>query len=171
MVTVIAKMRPISGDMFFTAEPVRKRIDGMKLRELSRIGAYSRSDARRMIKPARILNRKERRAAKKLGKAEPKPIYEGSKAGEAPRTRAPGEPIKRILFGYDAHGGPDQSGVLVVGYGLAFTQKTDVPERLERGGRIRTRKGRTIQTAARPVLAPALAKNAAKASAYFSGSL
>ncbi|HZZ77190.1 MAG TPA: hypothetical protein VFE62_01645 [Gemmataceae bacterium] len=164
-------MKPITGSMFFNAEEVVKKIDAKKRRVLSMIGAYTRTTARQSIKPAKIANRKEIRRAKKLGQQTPEPEYIPSRPGEPPRTRRPDQPIKKILFGYDADGG-DGEGSLVVGFGLAFGSQTGTPLRLEKGGSIRIRKtGRIVRTAARPTLAPALAKEQAKVTTLFSGEL
>ncbi len=172
MVTFGITLKPITAGMFFDTEVVKKKLDEKKRRALSRLGAFVRTRARSSIRPARIANRKELRLAKKLGTQSPAVQYIGSLPGQPPRTRKPGDPIKRILFGYDAHGGHDKSGSLIVGFGLTYGQETGTPLRLEKGGTVRLRKnGRIIHTAARPTLAPAMAQEQAKVTTLFSGEL
>src|ERR1035441_3751722 len=131
-----------------------------KRKSLSRFGAFVRTTARQSIRPAKILNRKEIRKAKKAGQETPSPIYEPSKAGEAPRTRRAGQPIKRILFGYE----PDNGGNAASGVDLTFGGMTGTPGRLERGGSFTNKRtGRTVTVAKRPTLVPALAKEKSKA--------
>ena len=167
MVTIGVRMKAISGDNFFDSAKVKKLLTAAKRKSLSKFGAFVRTTARQSIRPAKILNRKEIRKAKKAGQETPSPIYEPSKAGEAPRTRRAGQPIKRILFGYE----PDNGGNVVIGFGLTFGGMTGTPGRLERGGTFTTKKGRTVTVAKRPTLLPALAKEKAKASLMFADSL
>jgi hypothetical protein len=171
VVTIGVIVKPISGDMFFDAESVNKRISAAERRKLSQLGAFTRTTARQSIKPAAVRNRKEIRRAKKLGHAAPEPEYIPSREGEPERTRRAGNPIKKILFGYEDNG-PDGGGNVAIGYGLAFGGQTGVPLRLEKGGAFRIKKtGRIVRTGPRPALQLALEKEKTKAGMLFSASL
>jgi hypothetical protein len=172
-----ARIVPANGTLnFFDYDKVTKMCADKKKTALSKIGAYVRERARQSIKKAALTaeNKKARRLAKKLGLEEPEKDFVPSKPGEPPRWRQAkirkgifGQPIKRILFGYE----PDDGGNVAIGFGLVFGIKTGVPKRLEEGGTFTNSKGRTITVAKRPTLVPALAKEKAKAALMFADSL
>ena len=163
------RMKAISGDNFFDSAKVKKLLTAAKRKSLSKFGAFVRTTARQSIKTAETKkSRMARTKAKKTGDKMPEPIFEASKPGEAPRTRRAGQPIKRILFGYE----PDNGGNVVIGFGLTFGGMTGTPGRLERGGSFTNKRtGRTITVAKRPTLVPTLAKEKSKAALMFADSL
>ena len=167
------KMQPIGRDNFFNSAAVIKRLSEEERKRLSRYGAFVRTDARQSIKPASIKNRKEIRAAKKANEKTPRPLYVPSKAGEPPRTRQQGAPIKRILFGYESasEAGNLFSGNVVIGFARLGGKESATPGRLEKGGEFKNRKGKTVKIAARPTMVPAQQRQMKRMPAMFADSL
>lgn len=170
MLSVSVKVKPLNGIVFFDAPEIAKRVGKAKAKAMGRLGAFTRTRARSSIKPAKIRNRKEMRRASKEGKTL-LPIFEPSKPGEPPRSRRPGAPLKKILFGFEPTGGPDKQGNVAIGFGLAFASKTGTPARLEKGGELTNKRGRVIRVAKRPTLVPAFAIEKQKAGPLFADTL
>ena len=158
------KVGPLNSDNFFNSEKVMKLLSDAERKTLSKFGAYVRQTAKRSIRPAINLNRKERLAAKKSQQQEPKPLYQASQPGEAPRSRQ-GDLKKFILFGYDA-------GSHSVVIGPTLTSRSDglTPGRLEFGGEVKLKNGRTVRVLKRPFMKPAFDKELARMPALFADS-
>lgn len=147
------KIGPVDGVAFFNTEAVMARLGEAERIRLMRAGALVRKLAQQSIRPAVIINRKERRAAKKAGLKEPKPQYRASNPGEPPRSRR-GDLKKFIFFGYEDASGPN----VVIGPALLGGRASDVPHRLEFGGQFRERGGRIVTVKKRPFMRPAFDK-------------
>lgn len=149
------EIKPLNKDSFFDSELVMKALGDAERKTLSKFGAFVRTRAKTSIRPAIILNRKARRAAKKAGQSEPKPQYQPSQPGEPPRSRT-GILKRNIFFGYDA-----DAHSVVIGPTLVGGAPSDVPHRLEFGGEFKTKQGRIVRVKKRPYMQPALDKEAA----------
>jgi hypothetical protein len=170
VVEIGVKLSPIGQDNFFSSAKVKKALGEKKRRALNTFGSLVRRTARQSIRQARLLNRKERRQATKAGLKVPEPRYEPSKPGEPPRTRQPGAPIKRILYGYEPGGGPGGGGNVLIGFGQIGGRKSLTPARLEKGGTIMLR-GHAVEVLPRPTMAPALEKMRPRAALLFGDTL
>jgi hypothetical protein len=166
------QLQPITSNQFFDSKEVMRRLSESQRKKLMQYGADVRSLGRRSIKKAVVANKADIAAAEKAGKKPPRKKFVPSAPGEAPRSRQAGDPIKRILYGYESasEAGNIFSGNVVIGFGQLGGRKSDVPGKLERGGAVQ-KKGKTIRIAARPTMVPAQQKQNLKMPAMFADSL
>lgn len=145
-------------ESFFDRPQVAAKIDRATRESLRKAGSFTRTTARRSIKPAGKRARRARRAAR--GQRQPDPTI--SRPGQPPRlhTRS-GQNLRLILFGFD----PTRSSVIVGPVLFKTEHGTRITSALEHGGPSFTRVGsrrnrRTVRTTvrARPFMGPALKK-------------
>lgn len=165
--------------MFFDRQAVTGAVDKASMRVLSKFGAFVRTAARGLIRPAKQapiaeLSDEQRVAyaravaiAKRHGKPRPRRPMQSSKPGQPPRSHL-GLLKRFIFFAYDRDGnsvviGPARLNGVSGGPGAL--------EALEEGGRSKNAKGKTIRVAARPFMGPALAKEEPKLPAMWANSV
>lgn len=141
-------VKPIRRANFFDSAAVMKALNAAERRVLSKFGAFVRQGAKSSIRPAIVLNRKEIRAGKKIGRTFRK-VYAASKPGEAPRSRR-GDLKRLIVFGYDF-----AKKSVVVGPKPIGGRRAETPGRLEAGGTFRSRSGKLVRVLKRPYMKPA----------------
>lgn len=147
-------------DLFFDRAAVQQAVSRARVKVLSKMGAFVRTRARSLIKPARRRRVSEltpielaayKRAvaiAKKQGRRPPKLGRASSKPGEPPRSQT-GLLRQFIWFAYDPF-----SDSTVVGP-VKLNRPSGAPETLEHGGYARVH-GRQTYIAPRPYMRPAL---------------
>lgn len=125
---ISAKLIPLGKD-FFDKKKVMDAMSNGQRKVLSKFGAFVRTRSRTSIRPAKVMNRKEVREAKKRGvKKTPRKIYVASKPGEPPRSRR-GDVRKLISAAWDA-----SEKDVFIGPTPVYGVESGTPGRLERGG-------------------------------------
>jgi len=151
-----------SKDFFFDRERVVRAMDAATRKALSKGGAFVMRGARKSIKEGKVRARGRAREGET-----PKVVQRVSAPGNPPYSRT-GLLRNRILFA--AVLGPGTGSPSVVVGPERINKSSGAPETLEFGGttvveRRRSKGGverRTVRIAARPYMAPALAREASK---------
>jgi hypothetical protein len=145
---------------FFNRRAVTGAVSLAKRKVLSKFGAFVRTRARSLMRPARMKSRAEMSSAEII-------VYEEKKRyalrvhGPTPRrpmaSSKPGDPPRVILgllkqhlyFSYDA-----DKGSVVIGPAKLNGTNSNAPEVLEHGGWVRMPNGRNVWIEARPFMSP-----------------
>lgn len=165
--------------MFFDRAAVSGAVDKASMKVLSKFGAFVRTAARRLIRPARqtpvaemtdeqrIAYARAVAIAKRQGKPRPRRPMQSSNPGQPPRSHLGS--LKRFLFfAYDREG---NSVVIGPARLNGVSGGPDALEALEEGGRSKNAKGKAIRVAARPFMGPALATERPKLPAMWANSV
>lgn len=151
--------------LYFDRKEVRAKLGPVKANALSKIGAYTKTRARRSIRAPRRKSlgemtpeerrdfKRSQRIAKQEGRPAPKRPFKSSKPGSAP-SDVTGTLKRGIEFAADL-----ERDSMVAGPAIADTKNPDAPSVLEYGGRTELTYGPdigdTVTVAPRPVTHPA----------------
>jgi phage gpG-like protein len=149
--------------MFFDRAAVISKVDTATRKALSKFGAYVRTSAKRSIKNAPFMAKKERG----VERTDFRKAY--SKPGQPPYSHS-GKLKKFIYFAFD----PGRRSVVIGPQRLFVKRKGEAPSLHEYGGSTSMRfqkKRKTVRYSARPYMGPAFNKEQSKLSAIWRDSI